>query len=99
VYCYARAGKAVTIRVRTRWETLAPHRRATGSSGRCDKNRKYRTAWEALDRDACFAQATEGYPGAESLYDAVRKLLDRRIAIMEMDHDSVPPNALGRPAP
>jgi len=69
------------------------------SGGRCDKNRKYRTAWEALDRDACFAQATQDYPGAESSYDALRRLLNRRVAIMEMDHDSVPPNALGRPGP
>jgi hypothetical protein len=38
-------------------------------ASRCDKNR---TAWEALGRDAGFAQATQGYPGADSLYDAVR---------------------------
>lgn len=42
------------------------------------------SAWQALARDASFARASEGYPGASTLYDTIQTVLARRIAIMEI---------------
>ena len=53
-------------------------------------------AWHALERDAAFVSASEGYPGTESLYDTIRAILARRTAIMGIDRDPVPEKALGR---
>jgi hypothetical protein len=68
------------------------------SSQRYERNRKRRNALQALERDAQFAEASQGWPGAESLYDALRRLNDRWTVIMNMDHDPVPADALGQSA-
>jgi hypothetical protein len=68
------------------------------SRERYERNRKRRNALQALERDARFADASQGCPGAESLRDALRSLNDRWTAIMNMDHDPVPANALGQSA-
>jgi hypothetical protein len=67
-------------------------------SERYEMNWKRVNAWQALGRDASFARAAEGHPGAASLYDTIQKVLARRVAIMEIDHDSVPEKALGKQA-
>jgi hypothetical protein len=67
------------------------------SGERYERNRRRRSAWQALERDARLEHAStreQGESDTESLYDVMRELLRRRIAIMDMDHRSVPPDAL-----
>jgi hypothetical protein len=52
------------------------------SRERYERNRKRRNALQALERDALFAKASQGWPGAESLYDALRRLNDRWTVII-----------------
>jgi hypothetical protein len=62
---------------------------------RYERNRKRRNALHALERDVHFAKASEGCPGAVSPCDAVRNFNYRLTVIGNMDHDSVPAEALG----
>jgi hypothetical protein len=66
------------------------------SNERYESNWRRLRAWNVLEREASFARASEGYPGTQSLYDTIRALLERRIAIMELDHAPIPLTALGR---
>jgi hypothetical protein len=68
------------------------------SAERSEENWRRRNAWQVLDSDAGLARAGEGHPDAEGLYGALRKLLDRRIVILDMDHAPIPGDALGRQA-
>ena len=66
------------------------------SRERHESNWKRARAWQALERDASFASAAEGYPGMENLYDTIRGVLARRTAIMGIDHEPVPEESFGR---
>lgn len=70
--------------------------RFLSSNERYERNWKRFRAWHALERDASFASASEGYPGTESLYDIIQAMLARGTAIMEIDRDPVPEEALGK---
>jgi hypothetical protein len=67
------------------------------SGERYVRNRRHSSAWQALERDARLERANAGEPTAESLYEVMRELLRRRIAIMDMDHRAVPSDALSGP--
>jgi fructose-specific phosphotransferase system IIC component len=66
------------------------------SNERYEMNWKRVSAWQTLARDASFARAAEGYPGAGSLYNTIQTVLARRTAIMGIDHAPVPEKALGK---
>jgi hypothetical protein len=67
-----------------------------GSSARYERNRKRRYAFEALACDARLEEAKAGDPPARGLDKIVDRFLQRQIAINDMDHQAVPPAALGR---
>jgi hypothetical protein len=67
-----------------------------GSGVRYERNRKRRNAFQALACDARLAEAKAGEPPAAGLDEEVDKLLQRQVAINDMDHQAVPPAALGR---
>jgi hypothetical protein len=62
-------------------------------------NERYETdwlkavAWQELYQGASAASAAEGLPGAESLHNIVRAVLECRAAIREMGHAPIPENA------
>ena len=64
------------------------------SGERYERNWRRRIAWQHLGQEARFASAADGYPGARNLYDVIQDLLERRVAIMEMDHYSLPPSVV-----
>jgi hypothetical protein len=65
------------------------------SGKRFQKNRKRMNAWDALKWDADAKRAKLCESSAGSIEDVVSELLRRRIAILNMDHDAIPPDALG----
>jgi hypothetical protein len=68
-----------------------------GSNDRFEKNRKRRNSWEALEWDARTERAKLDKSSAMSEAVVMRELLRRRIAILNMDHQGIPSDALGDP--
>jgi hypothetical protein len=68
-----------------------------GSGERYERNRRCGNAWEVLEWDACAERAKLGEPSVKSLDVVMSELFQRRIAIMDMDHRAIPPNALSSP--
>jgi hypothetical protein len=72
-----------------------------GSGARYERNRRRRYAFEALACDArleeakALEKAKAGDPRPPSLDEVVQELLRRQVAIKDMDHQAVPPAALG----
>lgn len=81
---------------------LAAANQFLGSGVRYERNRKRRNAWKALEQDASLEQAKaneragKGLDAGKGLEVVVRELLDREVAIEDMDHQPVPLVALGR---
>ena len=83
---------------------LAAANQFLGSGVRYERNRKRRNAWRALAMDASLEQAkanehaTKGADehATKRLFEVIRELHDRQIAIEDMDHEAVPLIALGR---
>jgi hypothetical protein len=66
------------------------------SNERYARNWRRYNSWQVLERDARFASASEGYPGTRSLYESIQALLEGRIAILEIDHLSIPREIPGK---
>jgi len=66
-----------------------------GSGERFEKNRRRRNAWEVLEWDARAERAKLSEPSAKSVEVVISELLRRRIAILDMDHQAIPVDALG----
>jgi hypothetical protein len=72
--------------------------RFLGSGERAERNWRRANAWQLLGHEARFAGAADGYPGTRNLYDTIRDLIERRAAIMEMDHYPLPERVMRKPA-
>jgi len=68
------------------------------SDQRYETNRRRHIAWEVLRRDARLAGAVSEYASAQDLCDVIRDLLQRRSAIMSMDHYPLPPEVVHKQA-
>lgn len=66
-----------------------------GSNSRFEGNRRRRNAWEVLEWDARAERAKLSESSAEILEAVMTQLLRRRIAILDMDHQAIPAEALG----
>jgi hypothetical protein len=65
------------------------------SGNRFQKNRKRMNAWDILKWDADAKRSKLSESPDESIEDIVNEFLRRRIVILNMDHDAIPPDALG----
>jgi hypothetical protein len=68
-----------------------------GSGQRFERNRRRRNAWEVLELDARVERAKLSEPSARNIEMIISDLLKRRIAILDMDHQAIPAEALGNP--
>ena len=68
-----------------------------GSGLRFERNRRRRNAWEVLELDVRVERAKLSEPSARNIEMIITDLLTRRIAILDMDHQAIPAEALGRP--
>src|SRR3984957_1782536 len=67
-----------------------------GTGTRFELDRRRRNAYEALACDARLEEAKAKEKRPSDLDDVMRALLQRLVAIKEMDHQSIPAEALGR---
>ena len=75
---------------------LSAATRFLGSGERAERNWRRTNAWELLGHEARLASAADGYPGTRNLYDTIRELIERRAAIMEMDHYPLPERVISK---
>jgi hypothetical protein len=68
-----------------------------GSGQRFERNRRRRNAWEVLELDARVERAKLNEPSAKTIEVVITNLMRRRIAILDMDHQAIPAEALGNP--
>jgi hypothetical protein len=74
---------------------LAAANQFLGSAERFEKNRTRRNAWEVLEWDARMERGKLNKTSAENMEAVINELLRRRVAILNMDHQAIPVDALG----